>query len=66
MNEVVVELADRRSDTCDVSLFWSRRSGRVWVRVVDRVSGTSSRIDARPGNALEVFRHPFAYEPLVA
>jgi hypothetical protein len=65
MNDVV-ELADRRSETCDVTLFWSRRSGRVWVRVIDRLSGRSSRIDASPADAMEVFRHPFAYEPLAA
>jgi hypothetical protein len=57
----VVELADRRSDLCDVTLFWSRRTGRLWVRVVDRFSGRASRIDASPANAMDVFRHPFAY-----
>jgi len=57
----IVELADRRSNDLDVVLLWGRRSGRVWVEVTDRSSGWSARVAARPDNALDVFRHPFAY-----
>ena len=57
----VVELADRRSDDVDVSLLWAKRSGRLWVRVTSRHTGHSDRIEATPRNALDVFRHPFAY-----
>ena len=57
----IVELADRRSIDLDVALFWARRSGRLWVDVVHRRTGRVARIDATPGNALDVFNHPFAY-----
>ena len=57
----IVELADRRSDDVDVSLFWGRRSGRLWVDVTHRRTGRVARIAAAPGNALDVFNHPFAY-----
>ena len=60
----VVELADRHSDDYDVALYWARRSGRLWVRVTDRRSGRTARIDAAPRNALDVFRHPYAYTPV--
>jgi hypothetical protein len=58
----VVELAERRSDDLDVALYWGRRSGRVWVRMTDRRSGRTTRIDASAANALDVFHHPCAYE----
>jgi hypothetical protein len=58
----VVELADRHSDDFDVALYWGRRSGRFWVRMTDRRSGRTTRIDANPANALDVFHHPCAYE----
>jgi hypothetical protein len=57
----VVELADRRSDDLEVVLMWGRRSGRLWVTVTDRGSGSVERIDATPANALDVYHHPFAY-----
>jgi hypothetical protein len=60
-NTNVVELADRRSDDFEVVLLWGRHSGRLWVTVTDRESGTRSRIAATPANALDVFNHPFAY-----
>jgi hypothetical protein len=62
----VAELADRHSNDVDVSLLWARRSGRLWVTVTGRRSGRTARIDTTPSNALDVFRHPFAYthEPM--
>jgi hypothetical protein len=58
----IVELADRNSDDLDVALFWARRSGRFWLLVEHRRSGRTTRIKARPANALDVFHHPFAYK----
>jgi hypothetical protein len=58
----VVELADRHSDHCDVLLYWARRSGRLWVRISDRRTGRTTRIEATPANALDVFHHPHYYE----
>jgi hypothetical protein len=57
----IVELADRRSEDVDVSLFWARRSGHLWVDVTHRRTGRFARIAATPANALDVFNHPFAY-----
>jgi hypothetical protein len=57
----VVELADRHSADLDVVLVWARRSGRLWVDVTHKRSGQVARIDATPANALDVFKHPFAY-----
>ena len=57
----IIDLADRHTDDLDVVLMWSRVSGRVWVRVTNRCSGRTARIEATPANALDVFEHPFAY-----
>jgi len=59
--ETGVELAIRKGDGLEVTLLWSRASGRVWVVVVHTFTGESFRIEADPANALEVYRHPFAY-----
>lgn len=56
-----VELADRHSDDLDIVLVWARHSGRLWVDVTHKQSGQVARIDATPANALDVFKHPFAY-----
>jgi hypothetical protein len=58
---MVVDLADRHADGLDVVLVWARETGRLWVTVTHHYSGRTARIDATPANALDVFRHPFAY-----
>jgi hypothetical protein len=58
----IVDLADRHSDDLDVVLRWARQSGRLWVMVTHRRSGRTAQINATAANALDVFRHPFAYE----
>jgi hypothetical protein len=60
-SEPIVDLAERHSSDLDVVLLWGRRSGRLWVTVTHRWSGWIARISATPANALDVFRHPFAY-----
>jgi hypothetical protein len=62
----IVELADRRSEDVDVSLFWARHSGHLWVNVTHRRTARTARIAATPANALDVFNHPFAYAREVA
>lgn len=57
----IVELADRHSPDHDIALFWGARTGRLWVEVTDRRTGRITPIAATPGNALDVFHHPFAY-----
>lgn len=57
-----VELAERIADGLAVTLFWDRdRDGSLWVSVFHEESGESFAVDAEPGNALDVFYHPFAY-----
>jgi hypothetical protein len=63
---LTVDLADRHSDDLDVVLTWARPSGQLWVTITHRWSGRTARIDATAANALDVFRHPFAYERAVA
>jgi hypothetical protein len=65
-DELIVVLADRHSDDLEVVLTWARHSGRLWVTVTHRRSGRSARINATAANALDVFRHPFAYERAAA
>jgi hypothetical protein len=57
-----IDLADRHSEDLDIVLMWAQKSGRLWVTVTHRRSGRSVRINATAANALDVFRHPFAYE----
>jgi hypothetical protein len=65
-DQSIVDLADRHSHDLDVVLMWARQSGRIWVTVTHRRSGRTARINATAANALDVFRHPFAYERAVA
>ena len=60
-DRVIVDLADRHADGLDIVLVWARQSGRFWVTVTHSRSGRTARIDATRANALDVFRHPFAY-----
>lgn len=55
------ELAHRANDGIEVSLLWSRPTGRLAVVVSDTRAGETFELPAPPENALEVFYHPFAY-----
>jgi hypothetical protein len=57
----MTELAHRRSNGLDVSLLWSRRTGRLVVAVSDERTEESFTLDAPSDRALDVYRHPFAY-----
>ena len=57
----VVELAERIGDGLEVTLFWNRRSGRLWVDVLHVATGESLRIEASPASALDVYYHPFSH-----
>jgi hypothetical protein len=57
----MTELAHRTSDGVDVSLLWSRRTGRVVVVVSDQRTDESFTVDVPPHRALDVYHHPFAY-----
>ena len=55
------ELDHRGGDGVEVRLLWSEEDGELKVVVEDLAAGEAFEIPARPDNALEVFRHPFAY-----
>lgn len=57
----MTELAHRNSNGIDVSLLWSRRTGRLVVNVTDVRTDESFTLDAPRHRALDVFNHPFAY-----
>jgi hypothetical protein len=56
-----VELAARSNDGFDVSLFWDRRSGEVWVDVLHMPTGEGFRMLPPAARALDAYYHPFAY-----
>lgn len=57
------ELADRSVDGLDVRLWWSSSSGRVQVTLADHRGGDHLVVvvDVDGADALDAFRHPFAY-----
>ena len=55
------ELAHRESDGISITLLWDSESDRLTVFVDDRRTGESFELDAQPQNAMDVFRHPYAY-----
>jgi hypothetical protein len=55
------ELDYRENDGIEVSLLWSKIDNSLTVRVVDTKSDEKFRLDVRADEAMEVFRHPFAY-----
>ena len=57
----MTELAHRTSNGLDVSLLWSRHTGRLVVTVNDMHTDESFSLDAPSHRALDVYRHPFAY-----
>ena len=57
----IEELASRESAGIQVSLFWSREGNTLSVVVRDNRTGEEFSLAADPGEAMDVFRHPFAY-----
>ena len=56
------ELALRRSGTCEVALFWSRRTHRAAVKLEDDATGMTLELPlAETDDPLDVFDHPYAY-----
>ena len=56
------ELAHRRNDGIDVTMFWDSRTNQVSVAVTDAKGGEAFEIHVLPGErAMDVFHHPFAY-----
>jgi hypothetical protein len=64
MNETFTkprELDRRESDGISVTLLWYQGTDRVAVRVVDGKSDEKFEFDIEGRNALDAFRHPYAY-----
>ncbi len=55
------ELDHRTGDGIDVTLLWYPDTGRVSVAVVDLRSGEAFELTVFPADALEAFKHPYAY-----
>jgi hypothetical protein len=56
------ELDHRRNDGIDVRLLWCQQDGRVLVAVRDAKTGDAFSVEVQEGeNAIDVFRHPYAY-----
>ena len=55
------ELAHRTSDGVDVTLFWSKASGRVTISVFHARSATALEFEVDGADALDAFNHPYAY-----
>jgi hypothetical protein len=55
------ELAQRRSGSVEVLLLWHPESDRVELSVRDVATGAGFRLEVAPGNAMDAFRHPYAY-----
>jgi hypothetical protein len=58
-----VELDGRHSAGIDVQLLWDRRTEGLTVVAHDMTTDETFTIYVDPDDALEVFRHPFAYAP---
>jgi len=55
------ELDSRSGDGFEVTLLWSERTGSVYVSVEDSREGGSFQFAVDPAEALDAFRHPYAY-----
>ena len=55
------ELDRRNGDGFEVTLLWSSRTGNVFVAVDDPRTGESFHFAVDPSDALDAFRHPYAY-----
>ena len=55
------ELAHRSADGVEVTLLWSKRASRVFLRVRDERTGDEFELTVPPANALDAFNHPYAY-----
>jgi hypothetical protein len=55
------ELDHRTGDGLDVTLLWYPQTDRVSVAVVDVRSGEAFELTVPGADALEAFKHPYAY-----
>ncbi len=55
------ELDSRSGDGIDVTLLWNPRTNVLCVAVDDEREGASFRFEVDAADALDAFRHPYAY-----
>ena len=55
------ELAQRLSGSEEILLLWNCRDGHVELSVRDVETGIGFNLEVAPVNALDAFRHPYAY-----
>ena len=56
-----IDLANRRGDGIDVTLWWRPEDDSVAVEVLHFASESSFELTVDPDRALDAFYHPFAY-----
>jgi hypothetical protein len=64
MNETLTtprELDHRESDGVSVTLLWYEDSNRVTIHVADSDTGEELDLEVPGRDALDAFRHPYAY-----
>jgi hypothetical protein len=59
--ETLRELDQRVGDGFEVTLLWAEDDDRLKVVVRDWRTNETFEIEARADNAMDVFKHPFAY-----
>jgi hypothetical protein len=55
------ELDFRSNDGIDVTLLWDPRTNQLFVAVEDERHGDSFELVIDPADALDAFRHPYAF-----
>ena len=55
------ELAQRENDGIEISLVWNRQSNGLTVFVCDTRTHDLLELEVEPAEALDVFRHPYAF-----
>jgi hypothetical protein len=60
------ELAHRSTDGIEVSLYWSKRTNRVTIELVDWRVDERLEFEVARDKALDAFHHPYAYAPVQA
>jgi hypothetical protein len=56
-----IDLANRRSDGIDVTLWWSPAEGSTVVEVLHLASDSTFQLSVEPSRALDAYYHPYAY-----
>lgn len=56
-----IDLAHRKGDGIDVTLWWSPAENSVSVEVLHLASDSSFELSVERARALDAFYHPFAY-----